>query len=97
MPTLTDYQSQATTWCPHCDAEAPHLKKLLAETTRLTVYHLPGEARMMDWDLTWTAAYGGVHIVTCNFTLFGAAGGTGSSIAWTAMHRAHHATVDGGL
>ena len=29
------------------------------------------------------------------FTLFGAAGGTGSSIAWTAMHRAHHANVDG--
>jgi fatty-acid desaturase len=29
------------------------------------------------------------------FTLFGAAGGSGSSIAWTAMHRAHHANVDG--
>jgi fatty-acid desaturase len=28
------------------------------------------------------------------FTLFGAAGGSGSSIAWTAMHRAHHANVD---
>ena len=29
------------------------------------------------------------------FTWFGMAGGTGSSIAWTAMHRAHHAHVDG--
>jgi fatty-acid desaturase len=28
------------------------------------------------------------------FTLFGAAGGSGSSIAWAAMHRAHHAHVD---
>lgn len=28
------------------------------------------------------------------FTLLGAIGGTGSSIAWTAMHRAHHAHVD---
>jgi stearoyl-CoA desaturase (delta-9 desaturase) len=28
------------------------------------------------------------------FTWFGIAGGTGSSIAWTAMHRAHHAHVD---
>ncbi len=28
------------------------------------------------------------------FTFFGAMGGTGSSVAWTAMHRAHHAHVD---
>jgi len=28
------------------------------------------------------------------FTLFGAAGGSGSSIAWAAMHRFHHAHVD---
>ena len=28
------------------------------------------------------------------FTLCGAAGGSGSSIAWAAMHRAHHAHVD---
>jgi stearoyl-CoA desaturase (delta-9 desaturase) len=28
------------------------------------------------------------------FTLFGVLGGTGSSIAWVAMHRAHHAFVD---
>lgn len=28
------------------------------------------------------------------FTWFGAVGGTGSSVAWTAMHRAHHAHVD---
>lgn len=28
------------------------------------------------------------------FTLFGVLGGTGSSIAWVAMHRAHHAYVD---
>lgn len=42
------------------DWETPEGRKLLAETTRLTVYHLPGEARLMDWDITWTAAYGGV-------------------------------------
>ncbi len=42
------------------DWETPDGKKLLAETTRLTVYNLPGEARLMDWDITWTAAYGGV-------------------------------------
>jgi hypothetical protein len=42
------------------DWETPEGRKLLAETTRLTVYALPGEARMMDWDITWTAAYGGV-------------------------------------
>ena len=42
------------------DWEAPDGRKLLAETTRLTVYSLPGEARMMDWDITWRAAYGGV-------------------------------------
>ena len=28
------------------------------------------------------------------FTFFGVAGGSGSPIAWTAMHRAHHAHVD---
>jgi fatty-acid desaturase len=28
------------------------------------------------------------------FCLFGALGGSGSPIAWTAMHRAHHANVD---
>lgn len=28
------------------------------------------------------------------FTWLGVVGGTGSSIAWTAMHRAHHANVD---
>jgi stearoyl-CoA desaturase (delta-9 desaturase) len=28
------------------------------------------------------------------FTLFGAAGGSGSSVAWAAMHRSHHANVD---
>jgi stearoyl-CoA desaturase (delta-9 desaturase) len=29
------------------------------------------------------------------FTWFGLAGGTGSSIGWAALHRAHHAHVDG--
>lgn len=42
------------------DWEAPDGRKLLAETTRLTLWNLPGEARMMDWEITWTAAYGGV-------------------------------------
>jgi fatty-acid desaturase len=31
------------------------------------------------------------------FTIAGAIGGSGSSIAWTAMHRAHHANVDTAL
>eukprot|EP01037_Dinobryon_pediforme_P021918 gene21918-22910_t len=31
------------------------------------------------------------------FTWFGMAGGTGSSIGWAALHRAHHAHVDGEL
>jgi len=33
---------------------------LLAENVVLTVWHLPAEHRVMDWDITWTAAYGGV-------------------------------------
>lgn len=42
------------------DWESADGRKLLAETTRITVWNLPDEARMMDWDITWTAAYGGV-------------------------------------
>ena len=33
---------------------------LLQERVRLTVWNLPAEHRLMDWDITWTAAYGGV-------------------------------------
>lgn len=42
------------------DWETPAGEKLLAESTRLRVYNLPEEVRLMDWDITWTAAYGGV-------------------------------------
>ncbi len=42
------------------DWEAPDGHQLLAETVRLTVWNLPGEVRMMDWEIAWTAAYGGV-------------------------------------
>lgn len=42
------------------DWETAAGEKLLAERTCLRVYNLPQEVRLMDWDITWTAAYGGV-------------------------------------
>ncbi len=42
------------------DWESPRGEKLLAEAVRLRVYHLPAHMRVMDWEITWTAAYGGV-------------------------------------
>ena len=42
------------------DWVSPAGDPFLAETTLLRVYNLPGETRLLDWDLTWRAAYGGV-------------------------------------
>lgn len=35
-------------------------KEVLQEITRIRVYNFPGCCRLMDWDITWFAGYGGV-------------------------------------
>ncbi len=37
-------------------------QKLMQELTRITVYNAGPDARIMDWDITWYAAYQGVHV-----------------------------------
>lgn len=37
-------------------------KLVLEEITKVRVYNFPGSCRIMDWDITWFAAYGGVFI-----------------------------------
>jgi hypothetical protein len=37
-------------------------EKLMQEVVRLTLYRVGPEARLMDWAITWRAAYQGVHI-----------------------------------
>ncbi len=42
------------------DWVSPKGGKLLREITSVRVYNTPDNARVMDWDITWFAAYGGV-------------------------------------
>jgi hypothetical protein len=42
------------------DWVSPKGKELLQEMTSVRVYNFPGCCRIMDWDITWYACYGGV-------------------------------------
>lgn len=44
------------------DWVSPKGKELLQELTTIRVYNFPGCCRLMDWDITWYARYGGVFL-----------------------------------
>ncbi len=46
----------------HGDWVSAKGEKLMQEITRITVYNTGPDLRLMDWDITWFAAYQGVHL-----------------------------------